>query len=866
MTQFTPLQDGTVTGTGTATGTWAESTHSAIWITRGLKGGDRLRGTALLDAQSMPSHLISLLVMLVTNLLAAANLIDVYGTIGMWALCALPAALIGVAVALAGLKTSLRLWWQLVFLLVAQFVVGPVIALQNTTIAHVIPSVDTLAKGASATFGAYKYLISIDPAVGTGEGDLMALLTIVLWMSFLSGVFALARKQLVSVLSLVAVAVNFAVCAALGTSVGVQPVAIGVVLALLLIVWLSWRMRLLEFNRFVSAILIVVIAAGAAVGASFAVGQDRQILRDKYEPPLSPYNYASPMSGMRAFVKNHKTDKLLTVRNLPAGTPVRLAVMDRFDGTVWNLSDSSESSDSSDYRRMGDTIGGEERANTKGERFTATFTVHNGLDDVWFPTAGVATSVRFGSGSASGDAESFYYNTDTNSGLLTNKVRGNLTYTEHGVVPAKPTDKQVENAQADSISQPETQDVPDSVGKLATSFAGGSTDGGAAAQRLADKLKDNGWFSHGLKGDYPSLPGHGAYRIDKLLAGSSMVGDSEQYASAMALMARELGLPSRVVLGFIPKNKDGEITDARTKTAKDGTTSIDFTGNDIEAWVEIKLDGYGWTAFYPTPKETKVPNENQNLTPPKPQNLVRQPPVPLQDPLRDENQTKGQSNLGGSDADDESSSLWLRKVLRVVGMVALYGSPLWLLLIVVGTILGIKAVMLSRARKRGDPDMRIAEGWRQICILARQSGVHATGTRREQSRELARQLALPQSTLDALSKQADYAAFSGITLNDKSAATYWNTVDQVRAAMLRGLPRNRRIRTKLSLKGVFADPISANPTHNGDGTTATWRASAWSTIRSLMAKPFAGRSRRGSGNGTAADTADADANGTTRKG
>ena len=46
-----------------------------------------------------------------------------------------------------------------------------------------------------------------------------------------------------------------------------------------------------------------------------------------------------------------------------------------------------------------------------------------------------------------------------------------------------------------------------------------------------------------------------------------------------------------------------------------------FTGNDVTAWVEIKLDGYGWVAFYPTPKETKVPDENQNLTPPNPQSL-----------------------------------------------------------------------------------------------------------------------------------------------------------------------------------------------------------------------------------------------------
>ena len=137
-------------------------------------------------------------------------------------------------------------------------------------------------------------------------------------------------------------------------------------------------------------------------------------------------------------------------------------------------------------------------------------------------------------------------------------------------------------------------------------------------------MKDSGWFSHGLEGDYPSDAGHGNYRINKLLAGTAMVGDSEQYASAMALMARDLGLPSRVVLGFLPKNEDGEITDARTEKTSGNGTKIEFTGNDVTAWVEIKLQGLGWVAFYPTPKETKMPDENQNLTPPNPQTLVRQ--------------------------------------------------------------------------------------------------------------------------------------------------------------------------------------------------------------------------------------------------
>lgn len=86
------------------------------------------------------------------------------------------------------------------------------------------------------------------------------------------------------------------------------------------------------------------------------VGQNRTILRDHYDPPLSPYDYTSPLSGMRSYIKNHKDDVLLTVDDLPAGSTVRLAVMDRFDGNVWNLSDSTMASDSSNYHRVGDSI------------------------------------------------------------------------------------------------------------------------------------------------------------------------------------------------------------------------------------------------------------------------------------------------------------------------------------------------------------------------------------------------------------------------------------------------------------------------------------------------------------------------------
>ncbi|MFC5221941.1 DUF3488 and transglutaminase-like domain-containing protein [Bifidobacterium leontopitheci] len=807
----------TMTGSETITGSWAESTHSVIWLTRGGKGRLPL---AKEPRRPWGANLISLAVIVVTVLVAATNLIDVYGSPVVWAVAAVPAALLGALVALAGQVRALRFWWQIVFLLCCQWIVGPVVALNDTTIAHVVPSADTLSMGFIDTFGSFKYLIAVAPPIGDDDGSLMAVWTICLWMTFLAGLFALSSKRALSVLSTLPVAGTLAVGALLGTDSGFYPMVTGIAIAILVIVWLSWRWQLLELSRWFSATVILLLAVALAVGACLGIGQSRLTLRDRYDPPLSPYDYASPLSGMRSYVKDHKNDKLLTVTGLPAGTPVRLAVMDQFDGNVWNLSDSTAASDSSDYRRVGtripagdDDAGRQSDAKTAGKRFTATFTIHQGLDDKddkWMPLAGSASSVTVNAaakkaaktGSSSRERTPFYYNTGTDSAIIPSGLTAGMSYTESGMTSPVPSDKQIAGADAQPTSQPGTKDVPDSVGKFAASVAGGEDTAGAQAQALVSQLKDSGWFSHGLHGEYASLPGHGSYRVNALLAGTAMVGDSEQYASAMALMARELGLPSRVVLGFLPKNEDGDISADRTKTVN-GVSTVEFTGNDIEAWVEINLEGYGWVAFYPTPKETKVPDENQNLTPPNPQTLVRQPPVPLTDPLRDEDQAHGKSALAGEDADNTTTDQTWARIRQVALAVAVWGSPVWLMLAVCGLILLIKAIALARLRRRGDPRRRVASGWQAIHLMAGQSGVDARGTRRDQAQAIARELDIDAAALTALGREADRAAFSGESVTDEQAAAYWKTVADVRKTMLASQSTLRRIRTRLSLRGVF---------------------------------------------------------------
>ncbi|WEV42275.1 transglutaminaseTgpA domain-containing protein [Bifidobacterium sp. ESL0682] len=832
------------------------TTRSPIAVTSAGAGRRQIFVSA---RRSKTAASIGALLTLIVITLNSANLIDVYGSPLVWGMAAIPAALIGVLIALAGMAPALKLWWQIVFLALAQFIVGPIIALNETTITHIVPTLQTLSQGFTQTFGSFKYVIAVIPPLGTAHGSLMALWTLNLWTAFLAGIFAISSSNKINLITVFPLALNLAASALLGTDHGTTRPACGILAMLVLVIWLSWRWQSLDWQRLASVIIILVLTVGLAFGATLIVPQHRLTLRDRYNPPLDPHQYTSPLSQMRSYVKYHKKDTLITVSGLPAGTPLRLAVMDRFDGNVWNLSDSSDASSSSDYRKIGSSI----PASQDGRKFTATFKLHQGFSEQWLPLAGDASSINLS------DTD-LYYNTGTHSAIVPNSTLAGATYTESGTITPVPSQQEIAHAHAQQVIQPKAKDIPDSAGKLAPALTGKQSTDGATAATLATALKTKGWFSHGLAGDYPSLPGHGNFRIDSMLGGSAMVGDSEQYASAMAMMARELGLPSRVVLGFVPKDKDGNISKARTKQGKDGVTRTDFTGNDIEAWVEINLKGYGWVAFYPTPKETKIPNKNQDLTPPNPKTLVRQPPVPLVDPLRDKNQARDQSSLDGTDAGDHNGNAMLAKILEIAGKVAVYGSPLWIILIICGLILLIKAIQLAAMSRRGTSRQRIVSGWRAIDMLAEQSGIKTSGTRRDQAMQIGKALQNKQldtesvttfqtdtkdgrkqsrrhekvivrdngntheltsttaansninQQLQQLCREADWVAFSGKSPENTGKATddYWKRVKAVRKTILAAQPRLRRLRTKLSLKGMFHMP---HPIFNHTQQAATGR-------------------------------------------
>ncbi|MCZ2403264.1 transglutaminase domain-containing protein [Paenarthrobacter sp. Z7-10] len=75
------------------------------------------------------------------------------------------------------------------------------------------------------------------------------------------------------------------------------------------------------------------------------------------------------------------------------------------------------------------------------------------------------------------------------------------------------------------------------------------------------------------------------------------------FAAAMAVMAREAGIPSRIAVGYAP----GRVTG--TKVVSNGTvlTRYAVDAHDAHAWPELYFEGLGWVPFEPTPSRGQVP-------------------------------------------------------------------------------------------------------------------------------------------------------------------------------------------------------------------------------------------------------------------
>lgn len=130
----------------------------------------------------------------------------------------------------------------------------------------------------------------------------------------------------------------------------------------------------------------------------------------------------------------------------------------------------------------------------------------------------------------------------------------------------------------------QTGDLPQQVVSLAKSLTAHAKNPFDAANAILSYFTNpaNG-FTYSLS---TPLGSSGNALVDFL---TEKQGYCEQYAAAMAIMVRSVGIPARVGVGF-------------TQGTRQPDGSYEITSNDAHAWVEVNFEKSGWVMFDPTPK------------------------------------------------------------------------------------------------------------------------------------------------------------------------------------------------------------------------------------------------------------------------
>ncbi|WP_432478745.1 transglutaminaseTgpA domain-containing protein [Nocardioides sp. GXQ0305] len=186
-------------------------------------------------------------------------------------------------------------------------------------------------------------------------------------------------------------------------------------------------------------------------------------------------------------------------------------------------------------------------------------------------------------------------------------------------------------------------DLPPLVGNLATEVTRDYPTRYEKAVALQDWFREDGGFEYSLE---TATPGNGPDALTAFLTEGQggRVGYCEQFASAMGAMARSLGIPARVAVGFLEPQQVGLET-------------YEYSSDDMHAWPELYFSGAGWIRFEPTPADraSGVPSYTAQNLPQLPENeptdAATQPqgqqPTAGQDPRLDEGVQPGDESGGG---------------------------------------------------------------------------------------------------------------------------------------------------------------------------------------------------------------------------
>ncbi|MDB6426120.1 transglutaminase domain-containing protein [Curtobacterium sp. 20TX0008] len=532
-----------------------------------------------------------------------------------------------------------------------------------------------------------------------------------------------------------------------------------------------------------------VVATGLGSVAPPTVG--RSVARTDVVRPFDPRDEVSPLSAFRSYEEPGAADApQLRVTGLPQGGFVRIATLDTYDGVVFRVGGDDGSSASGTFERVPTTV---DVGDVRGSdvRVGVDVAAYRG---VWLPTVGDLESVTFRGADAEQDRRSFFYDRATSTGAVVGGVGTDTRYDLEAVLPDQPDDEQLASARPGTADVPSPTGVPDAVRERVESTTADARTPGEELVAAVRWLTSTGYVSHGVGDDRASRSGHGADRIQELLTAPVMIGDQEQYAVAAALMARQIGFPSRVVMGFTPggdvRRSSSEPGSAAAGPSGGATT---LRGSDVTARVEVDTAQWGWVTLDPNPVLREIPDEQDQTPQPvtRPETVVPPPPVEQQD----------QDQQAPPQSDRETPPvppLWLQVLLAALPWVLATLGFLALVLLPFAVVLLRKRLRRRRRRRAPTPRARVTGAWEEYrdALVDRGHEVPGAATRREVV------AGAPGRGGAGLAALADRSVFGPGAVDAATADRMWSATDEAIASLADDRTRRQRWRAAVSLRSL----------------------------------------------------------------
>ncbi|WP_111720398.1 DUF3488 and transglutaminase-like domain-containing protein [Homoserinimonas sp. OAct 916] len=336
----------------------------------------------------------------------------------------------------------------------------------------------------------------------------------------------------------------------------------------------------------------VVIAAAALVGAMLLGA----VLPGFDRPPPVPLagNTTIFGGGINPIISLGKSlrkpsDAVMLTYTTTAKAPPYLSVitLDRFTGDNWapTLRDPDPTRP---VLNIGPIPGLGEQT-PRGDDIVTDVTIEN-LVSRWLPLPYPSSSVRLA------QADWFWEPSDLSVSGEQPTGPG-LSYAATTVQP-EPTVDQL-NAAGDPVDNQQYRELPGDLPAIIRETANDVTEGASSHYEQAVMLQEylrGSTFTYSL--DAPVKQGYdgdGMAVLSQFLKVRS--GYCVHFASAMAVMARSLGIPTRIAVGYQP----GTPVSAVVTQPAPLVQRYEVSSADLHAWPQLYFEGIGWLNFEPTP-------------------------------------------------------------------------------------------------------------------------------------------------------------------------------------------------------------------------------------------------------------------------